>query len=692
MFLPKILCLDTNWRAEDIFGIVKRVEPDDSMIHIFATLYRNKLFQCLFALSMISVIVSCDAGFGRSSNADLARLSVTDITLDPSFDKDDTEYTSRVAQNISTVTFNATTDDENATMTLAGQSLVNDIDRTITLSIGRNEVELVVTAENESTKTYEFVITRLEETSDNAFLDALDVEYASLDQIFSAASFDYTSNVNFLVNSTRVTLTRSNELARAVLNAQPESPLNDGVPSENIALSVDTANTLEVEVTSGDDSTVNTYSVVINRESEDGLATAHYLKASNSDEGDNFGFVSALGGDMLVVGAPGEQSNSENSESNNGAENAGAAYVFQNTGGVWAQSDYLKASPTISAGDLFGYSIAVDGDTLAIGAPGSNSDAGRVYLFTLSGSDWDFDQSISASDTVQGQEFGFSVGLSGDYLIVGAPGVGAESGAIYIFEEDGNDWEEREIRTLEVSPNDARFGESLAFNSGQENLEFVAAAPGLDAGEGAVFTLEKDDDDIWSQSAPLKASNTDLGDNFGKSLSVQNNILVVGAPGEDSNANGVDGDTSNNEVEGAGAAYIYIRDNQNEDWGDEVYLKATQDSDMAFGTAVALSSGMVAVGAPLEDSDATNINGDDDNSSEVDSGAVYIFALENNNWEFEVYAKSSNTDGGDLFGEALVFYGENLVVGARTEDSGTNGIDSTPDEDATDAGAVYIVR
>ncbi len=664
------------------------------MSYIYRPLFtrvRNRLPVWLCCAALLAAC-NTDLGFGRSGNADLAFLTVTPVTLEPSFDEDETDYTARVAQNVSTVTFNATTDSEKASMTLDGRALPNDTDRTVTLELGRNVIKLKVTAENESTKTYEFVITRLEETSDNAFLDVLQLQDASLDQIFSAGTFAYTSEVNYFVNSTRVTVVRSNELATAILNTQPQSPLVDRVPSEPVDLAEGADTVLAVEVTAGDGVTVNNYTVTVSRAARDDLDTLHYLKASNSDDGDNFGFALALDDSTLVVGAPAEQSNSENSEGNNGLENAGAAYVFANSGGLWAQAAYLKASPTIAAGDLFGYSLAVDGNTIAVGAPGTNSEAGRVYLYTFAAGDWDFDASVVASDAAPGQEFGHALSLSGDYLIVGAPGRSADSGAVYVFERDGNDWEQREILSLESGQVGARFGAALQFNVGQEDLEFIAGAPEEAGGAGAAYVYQQDDNDQWSQSAAVTAGNAEAGDNFGQAVAIRFDTLAVGAPGEDSDANEVDGDADNNNEQDSGAVYVFTRDGQNDAWGDEVYFKATEDSDMALGSAVALSSGMLAVGAPREDSDATGVNGDDEDSSETDAGAVYVFARANNDWTFEVYAKASNTDAGDVFGAALVFAGDNLVVGARGEDSDSEGVDSTPNEDAADAGAVYIVR
>ena len=160
-----------------------------------------------------------------------------------------------------------------------------------------------------------------------------------------------------------------------------------------------------------------------------------YLKASNPDAGDQFGVAVALAGDTLAVGAIGEASECEginHAGNNNNAPGSGAAYVFTRTAGVWSQQAYLKAS---NAGGLFGYGVALAGDTLAVGAPfeasnatginGDQSDntaplAGAVYVFTRSAGIWSQQAYIKASNTDAGDRFGGNVALDGDSLLVGA--------------------------------------------------------------------------------------------------------------------------------------------------------------------------------------------------------------------------------------------------------------------------------
>src|SRR5262245_48839547 len=167
----------------------------------------------------------------------------------------------------------------------------------------------------------------------------------------------------------------------------------------------------------------------------DPIAQQAYLKASNTDAGDLFGFSVAISGDTVVVGAFVEASAATGVNGNQAhisAVNAGAAYVFVRSAGVWSQQAYLKASNT-NAGDYFGGSVAIDGDTLVVGASGEASAAtgvngnqtdnsapgsGAAYVFVRSGMVWTQQAYLKASNTATADEFGGVVDISGDTIVV----------------------------------------------------------------------------------------------------------------------------------------------------------------------------------------------------------------------------------------------------------------------------------
>jgi hypothetical protein len=324
-----------------------------------------------------------------------------------------------------------------------------------------------------------------------------------------------------------------------------------------------------------------------------------YLKASNTGDGDNFGSDVALSGDTLAVGAYLEDSAAPgvgDDVDENDATDSGAVYVFRRTGATWLLEAFLKASNT-GAGDAFGDSVALSGDTLAVGAlfeaseakgvggsqdDDSAPDSGAVYVFRRAGTAWLQEAYLKASNTGAGDWFGADTALSGDTLAVGA------------YREDSA----------------ARgVGGNQADDSGSNS--------------GAVYVFRRTGR-VWHQEAYLKASNTGTGDIFGASVSLSGDTLAVGAMLEASAAKGVGGDQDDNTSDASGAVYVFRRTGAA--WRQTVYLKAsnTEASDR-FGYNVALSSDTLAVGAIFEDSEAQGVGGNQDDDSAYASGALYIF-------------------------------------------------------------------
>lgn len=196
----------------------------------------------------------------------------------------------------------------------------------------------------------------------------------------------------------------------------------------------------------------------------------------------------------------------------------------------------------------------------------------------------------------------------------------------------------------------------------------------------------------WSQQAYVKASNTEPGDAFGFSvgLSPEGTVLAVGAPKEDSDADGVGGDDDSNEAIDAGAVYLFAL--ESEGWRQTTYVKASNPAaDSAFGFSVDLSANALdlVVGAASENSEATGLNGDEGDLDATRAGAAYLFKYASAGWMQRAYLKASNTDPYDRFGNSVVVSSDGSVVaiGAYVEDSsGTN-----PNDNASEnAGAVYV--
>jgi hypothetical protein len=480
--------------------------------------------------------------------------------------------------------------------------------------------------------------------ADPAALDDLRLSAGALDQVFQSTHFNYSSTVGYLATATTVTPTTADAGATVTVNGDA---VPSGHASDPIVLTVG-VNDITIVVTAADGVTTDTYKVTVTRESADQFAQRAYIKASNTDSKDEFGYSVALSGDTLAVGAIGEASNAtgvNGDQNSNSAANAGAVYVFTRSGVTWTQQAYVKAS-NIGSGDEFGYSVALSGDTLAVGAIGEASNAtgvngnqnnnsvlnaGAVYVFTRSGVKWTQQAYIKASNTGQDDAFGWSVALSGDTLAVGA--IGEASNATGV--------------------------------NGDQNNNIVANA-------GAVYVFTRSGV-TWTQQAYVKASNTDSKDAFGYSVALSGDTLAVGATGEASQATGTSGDAgaqADNSAIEAGAVYVFTRSGVT--WTQQAYVKASNtDSQAKFGYAVALSGDTLAVGAIGEASNATGVNGDQNNISAAGAGAVYVFTRNGVTWTQQAYVKASNTASGDNFGYSASLSGDMLAVGAPGRDTGT---------------------
>jgi hypothetical protein len=195
-------------------------------------------------------------------------------------------------------------------------------------------------------------------------------------------------------------------------------------------------------------------------------------------------------------------------------------------------------------------------------------------------------------------------------------------------------------------------------------------------------------DPTFTQQAYLKASNTGAGDWFGFAVAVSGDTVVVGARDEDSSTTGVNS-TPNESAPDAGAAYVFVRSAGV--WTQQAYLKASNTgANDQFGASVAVAGDTVVVGAYLENSSTTGVNGDQTNNSALDAGAAYVFVRSAGVWTQQAYLKASNTGAGDWFGASVGVAGDTVVVGAWHEDSSTTGVNSTPNNSATDAGAAYV--
>ena len=414
-----------------------------------------------------------------------------------------------------------------------------------------------------------------------------------------------------------------------------------------------------------------------------------YIKASNAQTSDRFGISLALSGDgnTLAVGATLEDSGARGvgaNQGDNSADSAGAVYVFARTGTTWAQQAYIKAS-NADAADQFGWSLALsnDGNTLAVGAQGEGSaatginppspagsggtgggqednsaaDAGAAYVFVRTGAMWTQQAYIKASNAQGGDRFGFSITLTadGNTLAVGAydedggasgiNGVVNEdapgSGAAYVFVRRGTTWTQDAYVKQTTTVRNSALGSAVALSSDGTTLAVGAVdetslTRGIDGDEsskqdntvsaGAIYIYGRTADG-WRRQAYVKSFNIGPTDLFGMRLALtrDGSVLAAGAPGQSGSGRGFKANPEELKAPESGAVYLFVRNAGR--WTQQAYIKAPNADEFdQFGSGVALSAdgATMAVAANGEDS-ASGIDGNQNDNSLRDSGAVFIF-------------------------------------------------------------------
>merc|ERR1712176_216113 len=235
-----------------------------------------------------------------------------------------------------------------------------------------------------------------------------------------------------------------------------------------------------------------------------------------------FGISVALSGDTLLAGAV--------TDIGSGSL-VGSVYVFVRSGSSWIEQASLS-SGIADNDDFFGYSVAISGDTALIGAPTDSSkggNAGAAYIFDRRGSSWSDPVKIIASEIEGNNHFGQSVALSGDIALVGAPSIEAANiGAAYIFVRESDVWSEQS--TLNRLPN--AFGYSVAVSG---DMAVVGRSSGNEQtgvhGSAYIFVRS---DGTWTQDAQINSNSGDYSDKFGTSVAISDGKVLVGAPDDDS--------------------------------------------------------------------------------------------------------------------------------------------------------------
>ena len=239
------------------------------------------------------------------------------------------------------------------------------------------------------------------------------------------------------------------------------------------------------------------------------------LTASDGAAGDLFGHAVSLSGDTAVIGAPIDDASK------------GSAYVFVRNGTTWSEQAKLTASDGL-AGDYFGISVSLSGDTVVVGAYEDDAGKGSAYVFTRNGTTWSEQAKLTASDGAAGDGFGF-VSLTGDAVVIGAPFDDAFKGSAYVFTRNGTTWSEQ----AKLTASDGAGNDTFGFRVSLIGDTVVIGAPSLfGIGTGSAYLFVRSGT-TWSQRAKLTASDGAVGDKFGLGVSLSVDTAVIGARGDD---------------------------------------------------------------------------------------------------------------------------------------------------------------
>ena len=379
------------------------------------------------------------------------------------------------------------------------------------------------------------------------------------------------------------------------------------------------------------------------------------LAPPEGDGGELFGGAVGVSGDVIVVGARGDPAK---------GPDAGAAYVFErNLGGTnnWGRVTKLLASDG-APNDSFGFSVAVAGDVVAVGAVGDDSSRGAVYVFErniVGVNAWQQVRKLVPTDVAAGFDFGCSVAVAGDVIVAGAYGCntyGSLSGAAYVFERnlDGIDtW--KQTRKLLPPYGEANyfFGRSVAVDGDVA----VVGAYGVDDNLGAAYVFERNagGTNAWQWVAILLDREGVAEDGLGYSVAVAGDVVVAGAAG-DAGAGAV-----------SGAAHVFERNAGGTNRWGQVQKCAAADRAAGdfFGCAVAAAEGLILVGAYLDD----DIAGDN-------CGSAYLFPYQPEDWNGtnKLVGNIWGTYEGASLGKSVAVDGDVIVAGA--EGTGVLGADS----------------
>lgn len=426
--------------------------------------------------------------------------------------------------------------------------------------------------------------------------------------------------------------------------------------------------------------------------------------ASDREESDRLGYAVSIDGNFAAIGAYADDFGGSN-------PNMGSVYIYEMQGlNNWVEVQKLSASDQDDY-DRFGWSVDMDGDFLVIGAYGEDDDvndanplskAGSAYIFQNVAGTWTEMQKVVASDREADDEFGWSVAIHDSTIVVGAhiedhDAAGGNfkyhSGSVYMFELNGSGiWTETQKvvaddRWVDMNYPNGYSGEDLADQFGHTvdiwgdymivgalHHDYATTSP-LTGGlwsSGAAYIFERSGG-IWSQVQKIQNSDRTAWDRFGSAVAIDTNVIIVGVYAEDEDENG------NNQLMNSGSAYMFER-NPAGVWNEtQKIVPNDRNSGDHFGWSVDFRDTLMVIGCHSDDHDEFDSNLLDD------AGSAYIFEKNGGLWVELQKIDASDRGEGDDFGIDVGLFGHTVLVGAQYHDFNAVGADSLDD-----AGAGYF--
>ena len=379
------------------------------------------------------------------------------------------------------------------------------------------------------------------------------------------------------------------------------------------------------------------FQIVFSRAALAHLETAK-LFPPDANAGDSFGASVAIDGNIAVVGAYLNDSN---------GSDCGEVYVYERSGSQWTERQKLVALDG-SPGDQFGRSVAIEGNSIVVGSYYGDSNepnTGSTYVFSRLGGAWTQQQKLIAPDAAPIDRFGCSVSIDNNTIVIGAYGDDDYTGSAYVFVRTGSNW----IFQQKLNAPDANTHDYFGYSVAIDNNTIIIGAPSWHTPIGSAYFYQRQGT-TWLEQSVLRG---DAG-HFGFSVALDGNWAVIGAHEDDTNI-----------VSGAGTAYVFA--NTDAGWVEQQKLFDANSPAYGedFGWSVAIKNDTILAGC-VNDS----INGEK-------AGAVFEFVRTGSTWVQSDRFTAGDANANDEFGKSVALAGPHIVIGAPYNFNDGNSTGST---------------